>query len=291
MKHLLLLSLAALLMLALTPRPAAAITGGEVDGGNRYSNVGSLVVVGDTFPGVPFATASGTLIHPRVVLTAGHVTADAEFRIATGQATTDDVRVSFATDAFDEDSWVEVEAFVTHPLYRADFAANHGAGGVPLMDIGVVILKEPVDLPIANVAPVGFLDDLKKSGLLTDASLLAAGYGAQLSFPGPVTIPSDGLRRYSTSPVSGLLPEYILMNQNPAAGNGGTGPVDSGGPRFLVGPDSDDAGDEPDLTLVGVGSRGTPTLVGNDLAARADTAAVHDFINAVIEQVEEDQTP
>ena len=85
------------------------------------------------------------------MLTAGHVTADAEFRIATGQATTDDVRVSFGKDAYDEDTWVEVEAFVTHPLYRAD-AANHAAGGAPLMDIGVIILKEPVDLPIAHVA-------------------------------------------------------------------------------------------------------------------------------------------
>jgi hypothetical protein len=290
MKHLPLILLPALLVLAFAPRTATAITGGEVDDDNRYSNVGSLVVVGDAFPGVPFVTASGTLIHPRVLLTAGHVTADAEFRIATGQATTDDVRVSFGKDAFDEDSWVEVEAFVTHPLYRAD-AANHAAGGAPLMDIGVIILKEPVDLPIAHVAPVGLLDDLKQSGLLKDAELLAAGYGAQLTFPGPEPIPPDGLRRYSTSPVRGLLPEYVLMNQNPAAGHGGTGPVDSGGPRFLLAPDGDDEGDEPDLTLVGVNSRGTPTLVGNDLAVRADTAEVHDFIEAVIEEVELNQTP
>lgn len=290
MKHLSLISLAPLLVLALTPRPATAITGGEVDVDNRYSNVGSLVVVGDTFPGVPFVTASGTLIHPRVMLTAGHVTADAEFRIATGQATTEDVRVSFATDAFDEDSWVEVEAFVTHPLYRTD-GANNASGGAPLMDIGVIILKEPVDVPVARVAPVGLLDELKTSGLLKDVELLAAGYGNQLSFPGPVAILTDGLRRYSTSPVSGLLPEYVLMNQNPAAGHSGTGHVDSGGPRFFVGPDGDDAGDDPDLTLVGVTSRGTRTLVGNDLAVRVDAAEVHDFIDAVIEQVEEDQTP
>ena len=77
MRKLLYLGAVALVMLSLSVRPARAITGGVVDDQNTYSNVGAILVVHAPNPDypVPNIVGSGTLIHPRVLLTAGHVTA------------------------------------------------------------------------------------------------------------------------------------------------------------------------------------------------------------------------
>ncbi len=56
------------LILLLSAQPAAAITGGELDG-EGHPNVGLLVADID---GVPAWRCTGTLIAPRVFLTAGH---------------------------------------------------------------------------------------------------------------------------------------------------------------------------------------------------------------------------
>ena len=64
-------SFTVLFIVALTPRPAPAIVGGEVDAANRFSNVCSFIVVSrHGVPEQPFQICSGILIHPRVVLSA-----------------------------------------------------------------------------------------------------------------------------------------------------------------------------------------------------------------------------
>ena len=65
------------LALGLFAQQAAAITFGTVDEKNTYSNVGACVYrAAQSGPniGKPFVLFSGTLIHPRVLLTAGHCT-------------------------------------------------------------------------------------------------------------------------------------------------------------------------------------------------------------------------
>jgi hypothetical protein len=104
--------------------------------------VGAIVVIAD--PDHPEVVGSGVLIHPRVLLTAGHVTITSERLLRDGVPLFEVSRISFGTDAFDLSSWVEAVAVMPHPGFEGD-----------AHDLGVVILKEPVDLPCATLADDG----------------------------------------------------------------------------------------------------------------------------------------
>ena len=66
-----------LLGATLAVRPVRAVSG-EPDVDNRFPNAGAIVVFAD--PDHPTVPGSGVLVHPRVLLTAGHVTASGEDR-------------------------------------------------------------------------------------------------------------------------------------------------------------------------------------------------------------------
>lgn len=258
----------------LVTQRAEAITFGQPDSDNRFSNVGAIIAVADAdFLGV---VATGILIHPRVLLTAGHATAHIEFLVENGFATHDDGRVSFAADATDPDTWHEIQTVVTYPGFSL-------APESKSQDIGVVILKQPVNLPCAVLPYVGLLDDLQDAGLLRQGGvptkLLNVGYGATLDFPPPDYQPGDGLRRFSLSEFQALENVWLQQNVNPANGNGGTGFGDSGGPHFWIAPSGE-------LVLVALQSRGNAQLVGLNKAYRLDLAAAHDFVDFVLELVE-----
>ena len=270
-----------LLTLVFAGRPVAAVTFGQLDSDNMFPNVGALALVEPVadLPNlqVPLVVASGTLIHTRAFLTAGHITDPLQRNIALGRFTADHFRVSFAPDAFDESSWVGVESFVTHPSFRPSHS------GVNMVDIGLVILKEPVDIPVATLAHEGFLDELKAAGALRTegdpSPFLLAGYGSTLEFPPPVTIPPDGLRRFVYSDFQALLPDLLRLSQVAATGNGGSGPLDSGAPRFWVQPDGSQV-------LSAVVSLGDPNSVATEFASRIDNRAALDFIHSVLAQVD-----
>src|SRR5215468_3185654 len=80
---------------------AHAITNGQLDG-TAHPSVGGVVWLVSPVPGVPppLVAGSGSLIHPRVFLTAGHVTYAVQNMVAQGAMTLDDLLVSFAPDAF-----------------------------------------------------------------------------------------------------------------------------------------------------------------------------------------------
>jgi hypothetical protein len=92
------------------------------------------------------------------------------------------------------------------------------------------------------------------------------------------------MRRYAFSEYRALLKSWLLVSQNPALGNGGTGYGDSGGPAFWVDPD------DGLLTLVGTTSTGDPNLVATTFFHRADIPRTLDFIEAVIGLVAADGT-
>src|SRR5262245_59115984 len=79
---------------------ARAITNGQIDG-NAHPNVGAGVFLQSIFPPTPapMVCGSGTLIHPRVFLTAGHATALLETVLGNGAISLSDCRLSFGRNA------------------------------------------------------------------------------------------------------------------------------------------------------------------------------------------------
>jgi hypothetical protein len=262
MKKKLVVLIAVLILVAITAIPAAAITWGQPD--TEHTNVGAMVV---DWPGYgPWQVCSGTLIHPRVFLTAGHCTEGWE---GTGVET---FWVNFDQYALKEKTLLEVTDVITHPDYWWGPTSNPH-------DLGVLILKKPVKrIEPAKLPEAGFLDSLKEAGLLDQESnrgkFTLVGYGGSLDWP-PPDITYDDLRQFSISEYRALLKSWLRMSQNQATEDGGTCFGDSGGPAFWTEPDGSEI-------LVGVTSWGDANCVASAFNYRVDIPDTLDFIADVI---------
>lgn len=265
---------ALLLTLGLPVPPASAITGGEPDG-DGHPAVGAVLAFVPNRPRPLLCT--GVLVHPRVVLTAGHCLYGF---LARGVAASD-VVVRFDPD-FDAPGVTSraVAQGMIHPDYISGREREQYRE-----DISVLILAEPVtDIVPARRAGLGFLDDLNAQGLLqggTDRTRIArVGYGGTLEFPPPTYISVDGVRRRSESDFQALLPAHVVMNGNLTLDNGGVCFNDSGGPAFWQDPAT---GEE---TVISLTSWGAP-CISIDVSTRIDTPDAVSFIDAAIACVEE----
>ena len=290
---------AALFVSALNPSSALAITGGELDSDNKYSNVGcfawpegideDLDGIADWDPnqdGVPDVPASGgnlTLVHPRVVIGAAHVFQIVLDDFDFGYYTMDDIFVSFSPYPKQHpETYRAMTHVIIHPDYDAKFLAGWGA--VPRIDVAAVILKEPVtDITPAKLASAGFMDGLKAAGLLLNknesAPFTVVGYGYTGESPNQL-VPPDGQRRVAVSEYMLLDNHWLFLDQNKAHGNGGAQIFDSGGPTFWVDPVT---GEE---SLVALVSNGDATGVSLGLNFRTDIPETFDFIHDIIDRVE-----
>jgi secreted trypsin-like serine protease len=247
--------------------PAAAITWGDPD--REHKNVGAMITYGTEFGYELWC--SGTLVHPRVVLTAGHCTTELEDYGITK------VWVSFDLDVRKISEWQEVERVITHPDYEwARMQDSH--------DVGMLVLAEPAaNLEPATLPSEGLLDDLLAAGELrqgnTGAKFTLVGYGYTLSWPPPIQAFS-GIRQSSVSEYQALLQTWLRMSQNQATDDGGTCYGDSGGPAFWEHPDGTEI-------LVGVTSWGDVPCVASAFNYRVDTAGTLDFIDDVIASLDE----
>lgn len=253
------------LLLLIAVLPVTAITWGQPD--ETHTNVGAMVV---DWPGSgPWQFCTGTLVHPRVFLTAGHCTdAVAEYGIET-------VWVNFDRDAVNEDTLLLVDEVITHPDYAW--------GGADPHDVGALVLAEPAtDIPLANLPDLGLLDDLKKDGDLRTgpdgARFVVVGYGGTLSWP-PPDITYEDERLWAESEYKALTKVWLHMFQNRLSDDGGTCFGDSGGPAFWTEADGTEV-------LVGITSWGDSQCVATGFDYRVDIPATLDFLYDVIDSLD-----
>lgn len=258
-----------LTILALTGQ-ALAITWGEPDADNTYSNVGAIVL--DRPEREPSQFCTGTLIAPTVFLTAGHCTDYLEELISEELITQAMIKVSFdPEDIFDPEGWIEIAQIVTHPQYgTSEYNNPH--------DVALLILAAPVNLPPARLPVLGYLEQLKRDKVLGDgpekAQFIVAGYGTTIDWPPPEVLDNGPNRWFAYSEYRAIMKPWLLMSQNHIIGNAGTCFGDSGGPAFI------DYGGE--LVLVGITSWGDSNCVATGFDYRVDIAETLDFIGPFI---------
>ena len=251
--------------------PASAITYGNIDSNNTYSNVGAFLVQSPS--GENFLLCSGTLITPDVFLTASHCTSFYEQVLAplgfTAYVTFDKV-VPTGDLSTKRTKLLAVSDVVTNPGYNV---AQSDSG-----DIAVLILEDPVkNITPATLPTCGLLDQLSASGYLRTATFTAVGYGLGERVVGggvpynqsPNPIP----REYATSSFNSLNPGYIRLSQNAATGDGGTCSGDSGGPNFL-----DYNGQQ---ILAAITITGDTYCVSTNVDYRLDTVSASNFLSYV----------
>ncbi len=254
-----------LLLWSACNNPASAITGGGPDNG-KHPYVGAMIAVHPQLGVLPF---TGTLIHPRVILTAGHTTA----LIVSGQAALLGVSFDQNVSVYDPSTWLPVEHVIS---------CRTGWYGSGSTDIGIIILAEPVaGITPATLPPVGLLDWLKDTHQLKtgpDATpFTEVGYGFGLYWPPPQPIPpiSDqgiDVRNAAQSAYMSQNSAWLYLNQNPARGYGGAGLGDSGGPALWTDPST---GRE---YVVGICSGGDMAGVNFSNYFRVDTPWALQFI-------------
>jgi len=277
---------ALLLISAAFSGPAWAITGGEPDG-TRHPSVGAVIVYHPVYGIIPFF--SGTLVHERVFLTAGH-----------GVASILDGEVTLLGVSFDPELDIEHGTLLPVTQVVCSYNAVRPGADPSRTDIGVLILKDPVtNITPATLPTAGFLDDLKKARQLKagprGTRFTVVGYGWDLTWPPPEMIwPFEpipvvydgqtvlfwgGARNVAQSGYLGLNDGWLDLNQNLAAGYGGTANGDSGGPVFWTDPEGNEV-------LVSITAWGG-SLVGNGWYYRIDTVESLQFIQDVIDSPEE----
>jgi secreted trypsin-like serine protease len=242
------------LIVAVGALPVAAITNGELDG-EGHPNVGLLIVEEMVDGEVEMWRCSGTLIAPRVFLTAGHC--------VYGMYA---ARVWFDTDLTDNEEYpyggeTSVEGTpIPHPDYNWGDADPH--------DVGVVILDEAVDIELAALPDPDWLAQLKKDRILEGGHkdgvyFRSVGYGGTLeSWPPPV-LAYEKIRRVSESEYVALTKVHLHLSQKAVFDESGSCFGDSGGPVFWVDPEGNEI-------IVAVTSTGDAQCVATGLNYRVD---------------------
>jgi hypothetical protein len=253
-----------------------------VDVLNLFSNVGALIyfVEPNDFglpPGI-VSHCTGTLIHERAFLVAGHCTA------ATGGELPPFIKafVTLSPNALDQSRWMAASDLTWHPsippcLPPPDLCTFQGLDP-GILDIGLVFLEQPVrHIAPARLAEPGTLETAKAAMNL----MIMPGYGFPDSLPGggpPPYSEWDGLRRIKISRLEEVVDNEWASWSVPGIVCFG----DSGAPTFFN--DRPLAGRSRER-VVAVASDGGNVCYSRDDRARVDTTAAQDWIRETIAEV------
>jgi hypothetical protein len=202
------IAVAALVVLVFTAA-GSAITNGVPDG-NAHPEVGALLAP-TAFSDGTWEECTGTLIAPRVFLTAAHC----DEGLTRVKVTFDSVYVAPGTTY--EGTW------------HADAAFDQAQGDPH--DLAVVVLDKSVrGITPARLPRLGQLDTMGQGDQIT-----AVGYGAQsvTMGKGGATFHYQDVRYRAVGSVNAMTKTWLRASMNAATGDGGTCYGDSGGPNFL----------------------------------------------------------
>jgi Trypsin len=228
--------------------PANAIVYGQPDG-NKHPEVGALLAHHAYSDGT-WEACSGTLISPKVFLTAAHC--DLGFRR---------VAVTFDT----------VYHAATGTTYWGTWHANPGFNQRQSDpgDIAVVVLDRAPGITPARLPEAGSL-----SGLPRGTKFTSVGYGAQAvtSGPGGLTYHYADIRYRGVGSLNTVTPSWLRISGNPATGDAGTCYGDSGGPNFLG------AGATETRIVAGTTITGDAICRATNVDYRMDTTTARSFL-------------
>jgi secreted trypsin-like serine protease len=251
--------MAALAVALVAAAVAPAQTGDAQPDGNGHPNVGALLRA--KADGHLDIVCTGTLVSPRVFLTAGHCT---DYLLS-------DLGQSTAYVTFDPNYGDPTNVYSTP--YHGRVISNPNYKPTYHNDTGIVLLDAPVqNVAPAKIAPLGFLDGFT-SKQLNAMAYTNVGYGTAekvvVKSSGP-DFPFDGIRKWTISGYHALNQEMIHLDQSLARGLAGTGYGDSGGPTFVDTPRGP--------VIVSVVSTGDVPCTSTSVNQRTDTASTQDFL-------------
>jgi len=254
---------------------AGAITWGEPDGG-EHPHVGTMLFWNPYLDPDYYYSCSGTLIAPRVFLTAGHCVETLGHTNVLNYVRFDEDPVAdyySPTSKWLKQKWLAVEKVIPHPYYTdySEFPYTY--------DIGVVILKKPYKSSVLGTLPeLGFLEMLNG---IDRQYFTVVGFGQQGTL---YPFYQNDYYRYKgdvslieiNSTLTGKGDASAKFSNNPGIG-GGTCYGDSGGPTFFKNTNIVVA-----VTSFGWAKNGN--CVGNDFSYRTDTSDALDFLTEVLDE-------
>jgi secreted trypsin-like serine protease len=201
--------------------PPSLVTHGTIDGSAHPAVVLIIMDIG----GQPAFRCSGTLIAPKVVLTAGHCAGEPGEFSGLRVFTESDVENGNNNYPFAGPNTIEATEWHSHPQYTNSAFFLH--------DVGVVILSRAVRLAgdqYGRLPGVNQLDALQPRSSTTFTSV---GYGVQRI--NPAKIQEDLIRMVAEPHLiqinTGFTGDFSLLLSNNAS-TGGTCFGDSGGPNY-----------------------------------------------------------
>ncbi|RPJ51944.1 MAG: serine protease [Chloroflexi bacterium] len=202
-----------------------AVTDGTPDG-NGHPYVGLMIAQDADLN--PLWRCSGTLIAPKLFLTAGHCTESPAAHVEIWFDA--DVESGVPANGYPYTGQVGGTPY-THPQYNPD--------AFYLYDLGVVVLDKEVKMSKYGALPkLDQLDTLVSRRGQQDVTFTAVGYGLQMSFPDAAAWKEHNVKvRMVATPKllqinTGFTGDGSLLLSN-NANTGGTCFGDSGGPNFI----------------------------------------------------------